>query len=352
MASSAARWRTSTPSQLSGSLINIKTTPSCADGPRTSVSLRGPEHVERGRLAEDRARTAPTAAPDRGAGRAGAPAAGRRPCAPPGARGASRCRRGARARRRGAGARSRGARRSGRGRGTSRGSRLAAATETLTSSPRRIAAPPSSTSAVAYRSTIAAAGSSRSDSSIALGSRPGSAVTSASWSRSESRCRIALAIIPSVVSMPPKSITAALETTSRALEAAGSPPAAASSDEPGSRSSTGSMAARSSANAARPAAGTSPPAVTSVTAATIASYQPRTAPVSASRSPSEWVTIAAASGPAKARRSSASPVGLDGVDQPVDLGGDDLGEALADRLQAKRRARTARGGAGARRRRA
>ena len=36
----------------------------------------------------------------------------------------------------------------------------------------------------------------------------------------ESRCRTALAIIPSVVSMPPKSITAALDTTSRALEAA------------------------------------------------------------------------------------------------------------------------------------
>ena len=69
------------------------------------------------------------------------------------------------------------------------------------------------------------------------------------------------------------------------------------------------MAARRSANAARPAAGTSPPAVTSVTAATIASYQPSTAPVSVSRRPSEWVTTAAASGPAKARRSSASPAG-------------------------------------------
>ena len=96
------------------------------------------------------------------------------------------------------------------------------------------------------------------------------------------------------------------------------------------------MAAWRSANAARPAAGTSPPAVTSVTAATIASYQPRTAPVSASGSPSEWVTIAAASGPAKARRSSAAPAGSNGVDQPVDLVGDHVGEALPDGLQAKR----------------
>ena len=186
------------------------------------------------------------------------------------------------------------------------GSRLAAATETLTRSPTRIAAPPSSMSAVAYRSTIAAAGSSRSDSSIALGSRPGSTVTSASCSGCESRCTIALAIMPSVVSMPPKSITAALEMTA---ERSRPPAASASSDEPRPRSSVGAMAAWRSAKAARPAAGTSPPAVTSVTAATIASYQPRTAPVSASGSPSEWVTIAAASGPAKARRSSAVPAG-------------------------------------------
>src|SRR5215218_10331741 len=52
MASSAARWRTSTPSQLSGSLINIKTTPTCADGPRASVSRRGPDDAQLGRLAE------------------------------------------------------------------------------------------------------------------------------------------------------------------------------------------------------------------------------------------------------------------------------------------------------------
>src|SRR6476646_10220014 len=53
MASSAARWRTSTPSQLSGSLINSKSTRSCADEPWTSVSHRGPEDVQLGRLAED-----------------------------------------------------------------------------------------------------------------------------------------------------------------------------------------------------------------------------------------------------------------------------------------------------------
>src|SRR4051812_33316583 len=55
MASSAARCRTSTPNQLSGSLINFKTTPNCADGPWTSVSRRGPEDVQLGRLAEDEA---------------------------------------------------------------------------------------------------------------------------------------------------------------------------------------------------------------------------------------------------------------------------------------------------------
>src|SRR6188472_3370499 len=55
MASSAARWRTSTPSQLSGSLINFKTTLNCADGPWTSGSCRGPEDVQLRRLAEDQA---------------------------------------------------------------------------------------------------------------------------------------------------------------------------------------------------------------------------------------------------------------------------------------------------------
>src|SRR3954454_11771514 len=225
-------------------------------------------------------------------------------------------------------------------------SRLAAATETRTRSPWAMAAPPSSMSAVAYRSTIAAAGSSRRDSSIALGSRPGSTATSASSSGCDSRCTIALAIMPSVVSMPPKSMTAALEMTA---ERSRPPAASASSDEPGPRSSAGPMAAWSSANASRPAAGTSPPAVTSVTAATIASYQPTTAPVSASRSASESVTVAAGRGrperggprargerPGERAAQLGRARGLDGVDQAVDLGGDHVGEALPDGLQAKR----------------
>ena len=58
--------------------------------------------------------------------------------------------------------------------------------------------------------------------------------------------------------------------------------------------------------------------------------------MSASGSPSEWVTIAAASGPAKARRSSAAPAGSMASISAVDLVGDDVGEALADGLQAKR----------------
>ena len=297
MASSAARWRTSTPSQLSGSLINSKSTRSCADGRRTSVSLRGPEDIQLGRLAEDQAgRRRRARRIEAQAGKALQEAADRRvrlqprevhPDADVGPAFSRRT-----------------SKRSGSA--NALGSRLAAATETLTRSPSRTAAPPSSTSAVAYRSTMAAAGSSRSDSSIALGSSPGPTVTSASCSGCDSRCTIALAIMPSVVSMPPKSITAAFEMTA---ERSRPPAASASSEEPGPRSRAGSMAACRSANAARPAAGTSPPAVTSVTAATIASYQPRTAPVPASGNPSAWVTIAAASGPAKARRSSAAPAG-------------------------------------------
>ena len=76
--------------------------------------------------------------------------------------------------------------------------------------------------------------------------------------------------------------------------------------------------------------------MTSVTAATIASYQPSTAPVSVSRRPSECVTIGGGERAREGAPQLGLAVGLDGVDQPVDLGGDDLGEALAHRLQAKR----------------
>ena len=192
-------------------------------------------------------------------------------------------------RRRGAGGRSRGARRSGRGRRTTLGSRLAAATEHRDEvAAGGSATPPSSTSAgrvaIDHRrrglepqrllDRVGAAGPAVHRHEGELG-RVGEQVHDARWrscprsSRSRRRC-----------------MTAALEMTASRSR----PPAAsASSDDPGPRSSAGPMAACSSANAARPAAGTSPPAVTSVTAATIASYQPRTAPVPASDSPSEWV---------------------------------------------------------------
>ncbi len=57
----------------------------------------------------------------------------------------------------------------------------------------------------------------------------------------------------------------------------------------------------------------------SVTEATIASYQASTSATSSRPRPSAWVTIAAAIGPANARRSSAAPAGANVVDQPVGL---------------------------------
>ena len=64
-----------------------------------------------------------------------------------------------------------------------------------------------------------------------------------------SRCTIALAIIPSVVSMPPNSITAALEVTSAAQEPAA---AAASSESPPSVGRTASPSSRTAASASGP----------------------------------------------------------------------------------------------------
>ena len=106
-----------------------------------------------------------------------------------------------------------------------------------------------------------------------------------------SRCRTALAIIPSVVSMPPNSSTAALETTSSRSRPPAAPAAAATQRR-------GRVAlerrrrslARSAAYASRPAGVTgvarghrpSPPRRS-------ASYQPSTAPASASSRPSACV---------------------------------------------------------------
>ena len=146
-----------------------------------------------------------------------------------------------------------------------------------------------------------------------------------------------LAIMPSVVSIPPNSSTAALETTwSRS-----SPPAAwaaaATSEAAGSRSSAGPIAACSAANPRRPSAVGAPPAVIAVTEATIASYQPSTSPGPASSRPSACVTTIAASGPASARRSSASPGAGERVDEPVRLGRDERGEPLPYRIEPERR---------------
>jgi len=63
-------------------------------------------------------------------------------------------------------------------------------------------------------SITAAAGSSRSDSSMAASRSSGSARTAANWSGRRSASSSALAIMPSVVSIPPNSSTAALETIS------------------------------------------------------------------------------------------------------------------------------------------
>ena len=162
-----------------------------------------------------------------------------------------------------------------------RGSRFAPASDTVTWSPALIRAPLSCVSRVAYRSTTAAAGSSRSDSSTAAGISPRSARTSSSSPGEESRCNMAFAIMPSVVSMPPNSRTPALEMASSSVS---NPVTSASSDAWGAAMTWRRLAA-SSANAAVPVAAVpvaaapiaaAPEAAASAwTAATMPSYQLR-----------------------------------------------------------------------------
>ncbi len=115
-----------------------------------------------------------------------------------------------------------------------------------------------------------------------------------------------MAIIPSVVSIPPNSSTAAFETTCSVVRSS-SHAAAPSNDASGPLAITSSSRSRSESNASPPRIGRSCPAVTSVTAATIASYQPSIVPTSSWSSPSARAMIDAASGPANDRRSSAAP---------------------------------------------
>ncbi len=111
------------------------------------------------------------------------------------------------------------------------GSRLAAVMDTVTWSPALMAAPASGPPEVAYRSTTAAAGSSRSDSSTAAGISPRSVRISASSAGWQSRCRRALTIMPSVVSMPPNIRTAAFEIASASVSGPPGPVTPASKDE-------------------------------------------------------------------------------------------------------------------------
>lgn len=85
--------------------------------------------------------------------------------------------------------------------------------------------------------------------------------------------------------------------------------AAATREASGSWPKARSTLVRRRSNAASAAASAGRPAVIAVTPATIASYQPRTAPESSSSSPSARTIAATESGPARLRRSSATPVG-------------------------------------------
>jgi hypothetical protein len=211
------------------------------------------------------------------------------------------------------------------GLGKTAGSRLAAAMDTVTWSPARMAAPARRVSVVANRSTTAAAGSSRSDSSIAPGSRSRSSRISSSPAGWDRRCQRALAIMPSVVSMPPNSRTAALEMASVSVSG---PVTWASSEAPCPTVMTSRRWPATSANAALPAEAAVPaeaaaararplaPAAASActaasawTAATIPSYQERICAGSSWPRPRISAMTAAANGPASVRRSSASPRG-------------------------------------------
>ncbi len=117
-----------------------------------------------------------------------------------------------------------------------------------------------------------------------------------------------MAIIPSVVSIPPNMITAAFEIASSSPRASAPPTAAATSDDPARRPIVSPTSELSAAKAARAAGVTAPPAVTCETASTIDSYHESTSSALASR-PRARVTTVAASGPERNRRRSARPAG-------------------------------------------
>ena len=186
--------------------------------------------------------------------------------------------------------------------------------DTVTWSPARMTAPPSRVPTVAYRSTTAAAGSSRSDSSTAAATRSGSASTRASWAGEESRCSTALAIMPSVVSMPPNISTAAFEMAS----CSASGPVTSASREPPPAITSRRLAA-SSPNAVVPTVATlaaPPSALPRPRRRRRPGPRPRSrrtrpgsSPGSSCPRPRASAMTAAASGPATARRSSAAPCG-------------------------------------------
>jgi hypothetical protein len=141
---------------------------------------------------------------------------------------------------------------------------------------------------------------------MAAGIRPLSARTRPRLSGSDRRCSMALAIMPSVVSIPPNSRTAALEMASSSVSV---PAASARSEDAGGAAMTWRRPAASSPNAVIPVAVTPVPAASACTAATMPSYQVRTCAGSVCPRPSASAMTATASGPATARRSSASPRG-------------------------------------------
>ena len=112
-----------------------------------------------------------------------------------------------------------------------------------------MAAPATPTSRVAYRSTTAAAGSSRNDSSTAAGTKPGAATSRLQASGVTRANHTALRIIASVVSMPPNITTAASGTDSVGV--------------------VGDSSVRSMVMARAPAAVTGVPAATPATESTI-----------------------------------------------------------------------------------
>ena len=214
------------------------------------------------------------------------PGAARRRCAPRGARGASRRRRGARARRRG-GWRAFSRPTSKRsGSANVAGSRLAAATETRTSSPRRIAAP--------ARFDVAWSRTGRPSRPPA----PAAATPRWRWQparvgRHERELVGRREQVQDRVGDHPLRRLDAAEEHHRGVRDDLARARARPRRRRRRRAATSSARDRAPARwrpagrrtPRRPASGTSPPAVTAVTAATIASYQPSTAPVSVSRSP-------------------------------------------------------------------